>query len=137
MLAAPVVSREALRAQVSDLIADRAFFLRGEKIPRDKAAFELRLKDSAERIGLATQDIAKLLPKIFDAYQAARLAVEQCTSPTWDHARRDAQLQLDALLAEGFLLSAPWMWSEPHERFSRAIRSTNASSSGSTRGRPG
>ena len=49
VLAAPVISKEALTDQVRDLIADRAFFQRGERLPRDAEAFAARLEDSAER----------------------------------------------------------------------------------------
>jgi ATP-dependent helicase HrpA len=121
VLAAPLISKEALADQVRDLIADRAFFGRGEKMPRDAESFAARLANSAERIGVATQDVAKLLPKLFDAFQEARLAVEQCGSPKWRYAVDDVRRQLDGLLPDRFLLSAPWMWLVNYPRYLKGI----------------
>ncbi len=77
-----MITKDELHSQLGDLIADRAFFQNREKLPRTRAAFEARLENSAERIGLATQDVAKLIPAIFDAYLQARVALEKLTAPT-------------------------------------------------------
>ena len=107
VLAGNVISRDKLSNQTRDLIADLAFFQRGEKLPRTAEKFESRLEDMTERIGLATQDVAKLLPRMFKAYQAARLAMEKYKSQKWAYATADANQQMKCLLGEKFLTETP------------------------------
>ena len=118
---APVIKRDELTRQVTDLIADRAFFQPREKLPRDEAQFSERLSNSAERIGMATQDVSKLLPKMFEAYQQARLAIEECKSAKWSDIREDVSAQVANLFAGPFLIDTPWMWLEEFPRYLRAI----------------
>ncbi|MEM7312945.1 MAG: DUF3418 domain-containing protein, partial [Planctomycetota bacterium] len=121
ILAQPVIGKEQLTEAARDLIADRAFFRSREKLPRDADEFASRLKNAAERIGMATQDVAKLLPKIFESYQQARLAMEENKSAKWQHATGDVKQQLRSLFAEGFLLNTPWMWLTEYPRYLKAI----------------
>ncbi len=80
--------------------------------------FESRLETSAERIGMATQDVAKLIPSIFEANWQARLALENC-SASMAPAREDVSNQLQALLSDQFLLTTPWMWLTSFPRYLR------------------
>ena len=121
LLASPIIDHETLAQQVADLITDQAFFRPREKLPRDRDSFALRSQESAERIGSATQDVAKLLPKIFKAYQQSRLALEQQSIDRWKYATVDAEQQLHALLPTDFLLATPWPWLNELPRFLKGI----------------
>lgn len=121
VLAQPVISKDKLTEATRDLIADRAFFRSREKLPRDVDEFGSRLENAAERIGMATQDVAKLLPKIFEAYQKARLAIEENKSANWQHASADVKRQIKSMFTDGFLLSTPWMWLTEFPRYLRAV----------------
>ncbi len=116
-----LLPREQLVSQVTDLLAARAFFQPGEKIPRTAQAFHLRLEDAAQRIGLATQDVAKLLPKLFQEYHHARLAIEQDRTKKHDAVRSDIMTQMDELFAGDFLVETPWGWLTEYPRYLRAI----------------
>ncbi len=121
ILAAPVIGREELTEAARDLISDRAFFRSREKLPRSAEEFGIRMENATERIGIATQDVAKLLPKIFEAYQKARLACEEYKSVKWQHATGDVKQQIKSLFADGFMLETPWMWLTEYPRYLRAI----------------
>jgi ATP-dependent helicase HrpA len=121
LFAAPLMNADSLTRQVTDLIADRAFVSSEKKLPRNEHDFSARLQNSAERIGLATQDIAKLLPKLFEGFHQARLALENMTTTKWKHAVEDIRKQLDALCHDEFLLNTPWNWLVEFPRYFQGI----------------
>ncbi len=118
---AAILTQEQLRTEVRDLLADRAFFQPGEKLPRSEQAFAERLTNAAERIGLATGEIAKLLPKLFENFHLARLACEAAANSHWQYAIEDVENQLAAMFSAGFLLESPWMWLTEYPRYLRGI----------------
>ena len=113
--------KDELKSQIADLLVDRAFFRRGDKLPRDMEAFASRNAESGERIAEATVEVAKLLPKVFSAFHEARLALEDAAAPSWQHAVDDVRRQWDALLAGRFLVETPWTWLQEFPRYFRAI----------------
>ena len=119
--ASALMSVEHLREQVHNLLCRRAFLDSDPQLPRNADEFAARLDNSAERIGLATQDIARLLPKTFTAYQQARLTVEDCRGEQFQHAVTDIQAQLEHLLPADFLTTTPWRWLVELPRFLAAI----------------
>ncbi len=100
--AASVLDAEQLKQQLQDLIADRAF-LGDDPLPRSDDQYRGRLNQSVERIALATQEIAPLVPQLFQAYHRARLATESLTLPRWQAARQDLQEQTTHLIEQRFL----------------------------------
>lgn len=114
--AAGLLARDQLQTQLMDLIADRAFFQARENLPRTRTEFLARLENSAERIGLATQDVARLLPTLFEAYWQVRLALEKCPDSMGD-TRVDVAQQLQELVAGPFLLATPWLWLSSFPRY--------------------
>ena len=110
VMAGPVISRDELTRQAGDLIVDLAFFQRGEKLPRKAEKFEARLENAAERVGMATQDVAKLLPRMFKSYHAARLAIEKFKASKWAYATADVKSQIGNLFGENFLTETPWLY---------------------------
>ncbi len=121
LFATSLLDKAALKQQVAELIADRAFLGEREPLPRDEAAFHDRLTNSAERIGLATQDVAKMLPRLFEAYHQARLALEQPLPMEGQYAVEDTQNQLSMLVSGNFLADTPWQWLREYPRYCQAI----------------
>jgi ATP-dependent helicase HrpA len=104
---------------VAELIADRA--LTPENIPRSRVEFEACTAVARGRIGLAVQDVAKLLGPLLEAYHQARLALEQQRASRWQYALDDMHEQLDHLTPPGFLVATPWPWLQHCPRYLRAI----------------
>jgi len=109
-----------LRGELAELIAFRAFGF-DEEVPRTRAEFEARTAAARARIGLAVQDAAELLPRLFAAYHEAELALEKMTAPRWQYAVDDVRGQLAHLVGRGFLVDTPWNWLAHFPRYFRAI----------------
>jgi len=109
-----------LKGQLVELLADRSFVAE-LPVPRDRAAFEERLRLGRERIGLAVQDLAKVLGPLWEAYHQARLALEQTSAAKWRHATDDVCEQLGELLIPDFLSTTPWNWLQHYPRYLRAV----------------
>jgi len=119
-LAAALLPGFDLREELSQLIASRAFRPE-EAIPRRRADFEDRVSLARQRIGMAVQEVAAVLPALFEAFHQARLAVEEASSSRWQYAVDDMRGQLDRLIGPDFLTSTPWPWLEHYPRYFRAI----------------
>ncbi len=111
---------DTLKDLVALRIATLAFVAR-EGIPRSKHAFQERLVNAVERIGMATQEVAPLLPRLFEAYQQARLALNELTESRFAAVRDDIQVQLAALFLPQFLAEVPWEWLQHYPRYLAAI----------------
>lgn len=119
--AAKLMPPDKLRLQLRDLICRRAFVDMEKQLPRNLDEFQARQENAAERIGMATQDVAKLLPKLFTAYHEARLALESSRGDQFKHALPDIRQQLNWLLGEKFLVHTPWRWLTEFPRYLQAI----------------
>ena len=109
-----------LQGQLMELLADRAFVAE-LPLPRTRAEFDQRVGAGRERIGLAVQDLARLLGPLWEAYHQARLALEQAAVPKWRHATDDVRGQLAELLRPDFLSATPWRWLQQYPRYLRAV----------------
>jgi len=110
-----------LRQELAELIAFRAFLF-DEEVPRTREEFNQRAAAARGRIGLAVQDAAEVLPRLFAAYHEARLALEDFSkSARWQYAVDDAREQLTRLVRPGFLVGTPWTWLGHFPRYLRAI----------------
>ena len=118
--AASVMNADELKEQLQDLMADQAF-LGDAPLPRSEAEYRRRLNQSVERIALAAQEIAPLLPRLFQAYHRARLAIESLSSPRWQAAREDLQAQTACLVDRRFLTQTDWKWLQHYPRYLAAI----------------
>ena len=109
-----------LNQQLADLIADRAF-VADRPIPRDRAGFELRLKEGRDRIEIAVQDVAEVAPALFEAYHSARVGVDELAGSRFRYAADDAAGQIEQLVGPRFLTETPWPWLKHFPRYLRAI----------------
>ncbi len=120
LLASTLVSPRDLDTQLALLIADRAFLGRAP-LPRSEAEYRERLKDAAERAGLAVQQVTSLMHPLFESYHRAQLALEDLSAKHCPAATHDVQQQLNMLLEPEFLISVDWMWLEHFPRYLAAI----------------
>jgi ATP-dependent helicase HrpA len=109
-----------LNQRLADLIADRAF-VADQPIPRNAGQFERRLRAGRDRIGIAVQDVAELVPNALQAYHAAQVCVERWKDTRWHYAADDAGTQLEHLVTPDFLTETPWPWLKHFPRYFRAI----------------
>jgi ATP-dependent helicase HrpA len=120
LLAAPLCSARSLEQQLSELLADRAF-LDTDELPRTADAFRRFLDRGREQIGLAVQDVTRLVLPLLEAQQAARLAVERLPAGRWPEVTQDLRGQLANLTPSGFLSRTPWQWLQHFPRYFHAI----------------
>ncbi len=120
LLLAPVLSPDRFEAELTDLLARRAF-VEGETLIRTGAAFQAARQERGRRIAEATQAIAKWLPAWAESYQQARQGWEGIRSRQFDFALQDIERQVDRLTPTGFLAATPWQWLQHYPRYFAAI----------------
>jgi ATP-dependent helicase HrpA len=108
-----------LKEQMSDLIARIAFVDR-QKIPRNESEFSQSQNNGVERVSIATQDVAKWLPKLADAAHEVQLKMESLPA-RFGSAKGDVRSQISELKTDGFLAKTPWMWLQNYPRYFQAI----------------
>lgn len=121
LLASTLLPARQLESELALLIADRAF-LGDEPLPRTEAVYRQRRDEAAERAAVAVQQITPLVHPLFEAYHAARLAVEELPKGRFPEAESDVRLQLAELLPLDFLTSTAWRWLENFPRYLRAVK---------------
>ncbi len=110
-----------LKTAVAELIALRALESDEKPLPRTQSEFAARMKQGKERIGIAVQEVTKLVGPLFESYQEARLAIEKNKTQKLDYAWKDAKSVLAELTAPGFLQRTPWVWLKEYPRYFKAI----------------
>lgn len=109
-----------LPAELVELVAERAF-LAGSPIPRNKAQFKAFLEAGGQRIGLAVQEVAELLPPLCQAFDQAWQTLHAAQNAPWQYAVADITDQLARLMSPGFLVETPWQWLRHFPRYCRAM----------------
>ena len=116
----PLFTRDALDDQLFNLLAERAF-LRENKLPCSQADFASRQQESGQRVAVAAQEVAGLVPGIFESYHAARLALDRVKTPRFIENRNDIESQLTEMLGPNFLAETPWFWLSQIPRYLKGI----------------
>jgi ATP-dependent helicase HrpA len=111
----------AVREQLAELLADRAFFGDNFTIPRTEAEFKKQLAAGKARLGLAVQGIAELTLPLFESFHRAVLALENMKNPNVQYAIADIREQFAHLLGPNFTTAAPWQWLTQYPRYFRAV----------------
>ena len=119
LLLSRFVPTKTLRDELGDLIT-RIAFIEREKIPRTEAAFQSLGADAVERISIATQSIAKWLPKLSAAAHETDLALSNIPASRGT-TKHDIKSQLAALTIDGFLGSTQWMWLKEYPRYFQGV----------------
>jgi len=114
------ISGFELDRQLADVIAARA--LSSEKsVPRSAETFNQQHQAGRARIGLAVQDVARLVPSILAGYHQARRCAAKWDGTRWQYAADDVQDQLNHLIGSEFLTETPWCWLQQFPRYLKAI----------------
>jgi ATP-dependent helicase HrpA len=114
-----IIPSTSIKQQLGDLITRIAFVDR-YKIPRTRDAFEAMQSNSVERISIASQEIAKWLPKFSSAVHQVELDLADLPGK-FASAKGDIREQISQLKREGFLAQTPWPWLQHYPRYFAAI----------------
>lgn len=122
IIAQPIFGKtDHFKNSLGDLIV-RIGFIESEAIPRCDKDFEQLQNNSAERIGVATQEVAKWLPRMLETYQQVRLVLEkQKSNSRTARAVTDIREQLSRLFETNFLSVVSWSWLRHYPRYLQAI----------------
>ncbi|QEG20806.1 ATP-dependent RNA helicase HrpB [Mariniblastus fucicola] len=119
LLLSRFVPTKSLRDELGDLIV-RIAFVEREKIPRTESDFQALSAESVERISIATQAVAKWLPKFSAAAHATDLALGNIPASRGT-TKHDIKNQLSSLTTESFLGTTAWMWLKEYPRYFEGI----------------
>ncbi len=115
-----LISSSDLREGLRDTITNIAF-LENKKLPVNEKQFTDRNDNSVELISVATQSVAKWLPKFASSAHEALLALEKLPA-RYQPATEDITHQIQALAGSGFLTATPWTWLQHFPRYFAAIK---------------
>lgn len=115
-----IIASDSLKRQISDLIT-RIAFVAHQKIPRTLDDFNAMQSNAVERISVATQDVAKWLPKFANAVHQNALAMSDMPGK-YGTAKGDLKNQIAELKTAGFLAQTPWRWLQHYPRYFEAMR---------------
>ena len=119
LLLARFVPSKTLKDELGDLIT-RIAFIEREKIPRSEADFNALNANAVERISVATQDVARWLPKLSEAVHQSDLALGNVPDSRGT-TKHDIKTQIAALTGAGFLATTPWMWLKEYPRYFQGV----------------
>lgn len=114
--AASLLKPDRLQDQLHVRISELAFLLKDD-VPRSEAQFQQRLANSVERIAVATQEVAAWLPRAFESWHRMRLALEKLKASRYREVAADVEGQVRGLMADEFLVTAPWEWLQHYPRY--------------------
>ncbi len=106
---------------VARLMAARALQIEEWPLPRTAEQYTDRIEKAKARLGVAVQDVTKLIGPLLEAFHQARLAIEQNKSNRTEAAWRDAKEHLKRLVVPAFLLETPWGQLREFPRYFKAI----------------
>ncbi|MDR0871576.1 MAG: ATP-dependent RNA helicase HrpA, partial [Planctomycetaceae bacterium] len=104
------------------LIAKRALQTEELPVPRGAAEWEQRNKTGFAQLGIAVQDVTKMIVPLLENYQAARAAIQTSEPKTmFSAAAEEAKQHLQTLTTPFFLLQTSWQWLKEYPRYFKAI----------------
>ncbi len=114
-----VVPLADIKPQLADLIA-RIGFVENQNLPGCEADFRKLQSTAAERIGIATQEVASWLPKFADRLHEVHLGLDELPE-RFLAAQGDIRQQLLHLTSTDFLAATEWNWLQQFPRYLQAI----------------
>ena len=117
-----IVPSKSLRDQLGDLITRIAFIEPEKRLTTSRAEFDRLQSNAMERIGIATQEVARWIPKLSDSVHMAFLKIEDLPE-RFSAAKGDVRLQIKRLATDHFLAETPWRWLQHFPRYFAAITS--------------
>ena len=110
-----------LKRDAADLLASRAIELDEKPLPRSEAVFNDRMQQGKARIGLAVQDVTRVLGPLLENFQQARMIVEQHKNSRYQPAVGDVKSQINRLFTPGFITATNWQWLREYPRYLKAV----------------
>lgn len=112
----PLIKSDDLKKGLKDVIS-RMVVVDGRKnLPRTESEFSTILENRTEAISMATQKIAKWLPKFAGDFHRLNLALEKLAGKN-NLVLEDIRMQLQAMTFDGFLAKTPWAWLQHFPRY--------------------
>ena len=93
---------------------------RFEPCPRTLLDWEARRVGKVQKIGAATVELARWLPKFAEAYQQIRRLKESLPKPLWEQSS-SLRAQLDGLMDPAHAMHTPWLFVKDIPRFLNAL----------------
>lgn len=122
LIASQFSSKEDLRRGLGDLIAKLAFNENQKNNPQNESDFDTMMSDAIERISIASQDVANLLPKFFSAYQDLQVTISDQKGKGADEFIAAIKSQMKLLINEDFWVTTPWMWLQRYPTYFRSAK---------------
>lgn len=110
-----------LREQLIELLAERTLFGRKEQLPRNEAQYRQLVKEWRNQIPVAAQDLASLLPDLFEQYHKIKVTLDKTKVPAWSQPLHDMRTQLNAMINSRFLVTTPYPWLQQFPRYLQGI----------------
>jgi ATP-dependent helicase HrpA len=93
---------------------------RFESCPRTLLDWEARRVGKVQKIGAATVELSRWLPKFAEAYQQIRRLKESLPKPLWEQSS-SLRAQLDGLMDPAHAMHTPWLFVKDIPRFLNAL----------------
>ena len=106
-----------LREQLVELLAERVLCGQKERQPRSEAEYRQLIKEWRNQIPVAAQDLASLLPTLFEQYHKIKITLDKTKVPAWNEPLADMRAQLNALINARFLVNTPYPWLQQVPRY--------------------
>ncbi|MCH9727153.1 MAG: ATP-dependent RNA helicase HrpA [Planctomycetes bacterium] len=106
-----------LHEQLAELLAERTLFGQKERLPRSLAQYQQFVKEWRNQIPVAAQDLASLLPGLFEQYHRMKVTLDKTKVPAWNEPLHDMRAQLNAMINGRFLVSTPYPWLQQFPRY--------------------
>jgi ATP-dependent helicase HrpA len=110
-----------LREQVVELLAERVLCGQKEGQPRTEAEYRQLIKEWRNQIPVAAQDLASLLPTLFEQYHKIKITLDKTKVLAWNEPLADMRAQLNALINARFLVNTPYPWLQQIPRYLQGI----------------
>lgn len=110
-----------LREQLIELLAERTLFGQKERLPRNETQYRQLVKEWRNQIPVAAQDLASLLPDLFEQYHKIKVTLDKTKVPAWSEPLHDMRTQLNAMINARFLVSTPYPWLQQFPRYLQGI----------------
>lgn len=105
---------------IGELIAARALGLDEKPLPRSEGGTAQCFETAGKRLGIAVQEVTRVVVPLFESGFEARLLLEQ-QKGRFEASRQDASNAMNMLTSGNFLLTTPWLWLKEFPRYFKAV----------------
>ncbi len=118
--ALPILDPQQFEEQLMLLLVERA--MEGQQpLPRTREAFERLRHHVSQRLPSGVQEVAMLLPKLFQRFHEVYQRLPAEPHPAFREAYHDIHQQIAKLTQGRFLVDTPWRWLQQYPRYFQAI----------------